>query len=153
MIGIVIATHGQLGDAFIHTAEFVLRGPIKAVASVSVNGFPDKLHNKIKKTIKRVNHGHGILILTDMFGGTASDISYSFLDAGHVEIISAVNLPILLKAVDYRKRMDLFKLSKCLQAYGKRSISVGSELLQGYHRTPLSICPFRKEEACLKRSA
>ncbi len=155
MIGIVVATQGELGEAFIRTAESVLGRPLEKVLSVSTNGDPDRLKNKIASKIKKVRGNGGTLILTDMFGGAASDMSYAFFEKGRVEVISAANLPILLKAVEYRDRMDLGQLSNCLQAYGKRSISVAGEILKGNRRSHVSACPFENNrvEICAMRES
>ena len=89
---------------------------------------------KIAEGIKAVDKKTGVLILTDMFGGTPSNLSYSFLEEGRVEVISGVNLPILIKAVDSRKNMELSKLAEELEIYGKKSISLASGILKGNKR-------------------
>ena len=137
MIGIVIVTHRRLADALIDAAEFIVGGKVEAVAPVSIdlNESVDVLRNKIIKGIKQVKSDEGVLILTDMFGGTPSNLSYSFLDEGHVEVISGVNLPILIKAIDSRKKSELTKLAECLEEYGKKSISMASSILKGNKRS------------------
>jgi len=137
MIGIVIVTHRQLGDALIDTAGFILGSTPDNVVSVSidVNEKADKLREKISGGIKKVNQQEGILILTDMFGGTPSNLSYSFLEEGRVEVISGVNLPILIKAINSRKNMNLGKLAECIETYGKKSISLASGILKGNKRS------------------
>ena len=77
----------------------------------------------------------GILILTDMFGGTPSNLSYSFLEEGRVEVISGVNLPILIKASEIRKDLPLDKLAQALEAFGKKSITLASGILKGNKRS------------------
>ncbi|RPH50816.1 MAG: PTS fructose transporter subunit IIA [Desulfobacteraceae bacterium] len=136
MIGIVIVTHKQLGDALIDAAEFILGARPEGVVSVSINinENADKLRGKISEGIKNVNMKEGVLILTDMFGGTPSNLSYSFLEEGRTEVISGVNLPILIKAVNTRKDMDISKLAQCIEAYGKKSISLASGILKGNKR-------------------
>ena len=137
MVGIVIVTHSQLGDALIDAAEFILGTRPDTMISVSINlkENVDKLHKKISEGIKEVDRNKGILILTDMFGGTPSNLSYSFLEEGKVEVISGVNLPILIKAVDFQKKeMDLCDLAKHLEAFGKKSISLASGILKGNKR-------------------
>jgi PTS system mannose-specific IIA component len=106
MIGIVIVTHSQLGDALIEAAEFIIGKKSEALVSVSIdlNESADVLRAKIAKGIKKVKSKDGVLILTDMFGGTPSNLSYSFLEEGHIEVISGVNLPILIQAVNTRKK-------------------------------------------------
>ena len=137
MIGIVIVTHKQLGDALIDAAEFILGARPDGVVSVSINinENADKLREKISEGIKNVNMKEGVLILTDMFGGTPSNLSYSFLEEGRTEVISGVNLPILIKAVNTRKDMDISKLAQCVETYGKKSISLASSILKGNKRS------------------
>lgn len=137
MVGIVIVTHSQLGDALIDAAEFILGTRPDTMVSVSINlkENVDKLRKKISKAIKEVDRNKGILILTDMFGGTPSNLSYSFLEEGKVEVISGVNLPILIKAADFQKKdMDLCDLAEYLEAFGKKSISLASGILKGNKR-------------------
>lgn len=136
MIGIVIVTHGHLGDTLIETAEFILGSKPEAITAVSINlnENVDKLRGKIVRAIKNVSRKKGTLILTDMFGGTPSNLSYSFLEEGKVEVLSGVNLPVLLKAVSSREKMELTKLSEILEKYGKKSISLASGILKGNKR-------------------
>jgi PTS system mannose-specific IIA component len=137
MIGIVIVTHRQLAHALIDAAEFIVGSKIESVTPVSIdlNESVDVLRNKIVKGIKQVKSTEGVLILTDMFGGTPSNLSYSFLEEGHVEVLSGVNLPILIKAVNFRKNSELTKLAECLEEYGKKSISMASGILKGNKRS------------------
>jgi PTS system mannose-specific IIA component len=137
MVGIVIVTHSQLGDALIDAAEFILgtRPDTMVSVSINLNENVDKLRKKITEGIKEVDRNKGILILTDMFGGTPSNLSYSFLEEGKVEVISGVNLPILIKAEDLQKKeMDLCDLAEHLEAFGKKSISLASGILKGNKR-------------------
>jgi len=132
MIGILIVTHAQLGEAFIDASEFILgRRPETTVSvSIDISENADRLRKKIAEGIKEVRQREGVLILTDMFGGTPSNLSYSFLEEGRVEVISGVNLPILIKAVNSRKKMELVKLAECLEAEGKKSITLASGILK-----------------------
>jgi mannose PTS system EIIA component len=136
MIGIVIVTHERLGEALIEAVASIIGAPPESMTSVSVNikDNADKLRGKIAEGIKKVNRNKGILILTDMFGGTPSNLSYSFLEEGRVEVISGVNLPILFKAVDLREKMDLSALASNLETFGKKSISLASGILKGNKR-------------------
>jgi PTS system mannose-specific IIA component len=136
MIGIVIVTHRNLGDALIDAAEFIVDEKSEAIASVSIdlNENVDVLREKIAQGIKKVKSQEGVLILTDMFGGTPSNLSYSFLDEGKIEVLSGVNLPVLIKAINSRPNMELAKLTECLEIYGKKSISMASGLLRGNKR-------------------
>jgi len=136
MIGIVIVTHSQLGEALIEAAEFIIGKRPEALEFVSIdlNENADLLRKKISEGIKKVDQKGGVLVLTDMFGGTPSNLSYSFLEEGKVEVISGVNLPILIKAVQTRKKSDLSKLAVNLEAFGKKSISLASGILKGNKR-------------------
>lgn len=137
MIGILIASHRQLGDALIDCAEFILGERPEALTSVSIDlkeSAPD-LRSKIEKGIRQVDQKQGVLILTDMFGGTPSNLSYSFLEEGQIEVISGVNLPILLKAVGQRSSKDLPVLAQALEKFGKKSISMASGILKGNKRS------------------
>ena len=136
MIGILIITHKKLGDALIEAAEFIIGSKAEAMEAISIdiNENPEKLRKKITQGIKRVKEQEGVLILTDMFGGTPSNLSYSFLEEGHVEVLSGVNLPILIKAINSRPKLELGALTECLEAYGKKSISMASGILKGNKR-------------------
>ncbi len=135
MIGIVLVTHGTLAASLIETAEFILGTKPDGVIPVSINVKEnvDEFHAKISSAIKKVDKKQGILLLTDMFGGTPSNISYSFLDDGKVEVISGVNLPMLIRAVGLQRETDLNKAAKTLVASGKQSISLASGILNGTH--------------------
>jgi PTS system mannose-specific IIA component len=137
MIGIVIVTHRQLGEALIDAAEFIIGSELQETTWVSIdlNESADVLRKKIAQGIKQVEKKEGVLILTDMFGGTPSNLSYSFLEEGQVEVISGVNLPILIKALNTRKDMDLGELAPSLEAFGKKSISLASGILKGNKRS------------------
>ena len=136
MIGILIVSHRQLGEAMIDCVEFILGERPEALDSVSIDLRENAadLRIKIEKGIKQVNSEDGVLILTDMFGGTPSNLSYSFLEEGRVEVISGVNLPILIKAVSARHENKLFELAEHLEGFGKKSISLASGILKGNKR-------------------
>ena len=137
MIGIVIVTHRQLGDALIEAAEFIMGNRPEALISISIdlNESADVLRGKIADGIKKVKSEDGVLILTDMFGGTPSNLSYSFLEEGHIEVISGVNLPILIHAANTRNKMNLDELAVRLEEFGKKSISLASGILKGNKRS------------------
>ena len=137
MIGILIVSHRQLGDALIDCAEFILGERPEALASVSIDLRENAadLRTKIEKGIRQVDQKQGVLILTDMFGGTPSNLSYSFLEEGYIEVISGVNLPILIKAVGLRSSKELASLSQALEKFGKKSISMASGILKGNKRS------------------
>ena len=137
MIGIVIVTHCQLGEALIEAAEFIIGerpGSLQSV-SIDLSENADKLRNKISQEIKKVEEQEGVLILTDMFGGTPSNLSYSFLEEGRIEVLSGVNLPILIQAANMREKMKLDQLASELESFGKKSISLASGILKGNKRS------------------
>lgn len=136
MVGILIVTHSQLGEALIEASEFISGERPEAVIPISIDikESADKLRKKIKAGIKNVDRRKGVLILTDMFGGTPSNLSYSFLEEGKIEVISGVNLPILIKAINSRNKMSLGDLAVTLEKYGKKSISLASGILKGNKR-------------------
>ena len=137
MIGIVVVTHCQLGEALIGAAEFIIGSRPESLESVSIDlsQNADKLRTKIAQGIKKVEGQEGVLILTDMFGGTPSNLSYSFLEEGHIEVLSGVNLPILIQAANDRKKMKLDQLAASLETFGKKSISLASGILKGNKRS------------------
>jgi len=137
MVGIVIVTHGQFGNILIDTAETIFDKQLENVAAVSIDlsEHVETLRKKINNGIKKVSQNSGVLILTDMFGGTPSNLSYSFLEEGKIEVISGVNLPMLIKAVNLRKKdQELHSMAKTIETYGKKSISLASELVKGNKR-------------------
>lgn len=136
MIGIIIVTHRQLGNALVDAAQFVLGESPAGITAVSIDltENADVLRKKIETAISAVGTADGVLILTDMFGGSPSNLSYSFLEEGRVEVISGVNLPILIKAINTREKEPLEKLAATLEQYGKKSISLASGILKGNKR-------------------
>ncbi|NNF99880.1 MAG: PTS sugar transporter subunit IIA [Desulfobacteraceae bacterium] len=136
MIGILVITHKQLGEALIEAAEFILGSRPESMSSISIdlNENAEKLRGKIAAGIKKVKDKDGVLLLTDMFGGTPSNLSYSFLEEGRVEVISGVNLPMLIKAAELRKKSPLTELAEKLEVFGKKSISLASGILKGNKR-------------------
>jgi PTS system mannose-specific IIA component len=137
MIGIVVVTHSQLGEALIEAAEFIVGSRPEGVVSVSIdiNQNVDKLREKVAAGIKKAGREEGVLLLTDMFGGTPSNISYSFLEEGRVEVLSGVNLPILVHALNSRVKMGLSELATSLETFGRKSITLASGILKGNKRS------------------
>ncbi|MBW2174420.1 MAG: PTS fructose transporter subunit IIA [Deltaproteobacteria bacterium] len=133
MIGIVVVTHSGLGEALIESAEMILEGPLEAATAVSVDlsQSAEQMRKKISAGIKAVGKDKGVLILTDMFGGTPSNLSLSFLEEGRIEVLTGVNLPVVIRAAKMRKDKNLSELAESLQAYGRKSISLASGVLKG----------------------
>ncbi|WP_419662745.1 fructose-specific phosphotransferase enzyme IIA component [Desulfosarcina variabilis str. Montpellier] len=136
MIGVLVVTHCHLGDALLEAVDFILGERPEAMAAVSIdlNENADKLRNKLADAIKKLKNDEGTLILTDMFGGTPSNLSYSFLEEGRIEVVSGVNLPILIRAASARKNQSLAELAANIEAFGKKSISMASGILKGNKR-------------------
>jgi PTS system mannose-specific IIA component len=137
MTGILIDTHANLGASLIDTLEFILGAKQEKLEAISIDikQDPESLRNKIKRGIKDVYCEKGVIIFTDMFGGTPSNLAYAFLEEGKVEVISGVNLPILLKAVTSREKMEIKALTAALIEHGKKSISLASDILKGTSRS------------------
>jgi PTS system mannose-specific IIA component len=130
MIGVLITTHGNLGSEFLKVAEMI-RGPLKDVMHISVDqtkGVED-LKKDINAAIKKLDQGQGVLILTDLFGGTPSNLSLSLLKEGQVEVVTGVNLPMLLKLSDTREKMNLKDFANYIKEYGRKNIYLASEIL------------------------
>ncbi|MFP4039886.1 MAG: PTS sugar transporter subunit IIA [Desulfosudaceae bacterium] len=136
MTGLLIVTHQNLGDALIDAAEFILgtRPELLEAVSIDLNENAENLRKKIARGIQEVKTDHGVLILTDMFGGSPSNLSYSFLEEDAVEVLSGVNLPILIKALKIRQDKSLADIAVEVEDYGKKSISIASSILKGNKR-------------------
>lgn len=130
MIGVLVVTHGNLGSEMIKAAEMI-KGELTGVYSISIDS--EKGVEEIKKEItgamKKIDTGDGILILTDLFGGTPSNISLSFMREGKVEVVTGINLPMLLK-LDIRKEKSLTETASFIKEYGRKNISLASEILK-----------------------
>jgi PTS system mannose-specific IIA component len=131
MVGVTLITHGKLADILINTAEEIT-GPLENISSVIVDkdDDPKKVRGTVSKAIKEVDQGDGVIILTDMFGGTPSNIGLSFLSSGKVELITGVNLPILLKLASRKADESLSELAGMLKKKGQDSIVLASEMLK-----------------------
>jgi mannose PTS system EIIA component len=131
MIGVVVVAHFKLAQEMVAATELIVG---KQEQFTYVDIFPDEDVEKIKNTVvtalKNVNSGEGAIILTDMFGGTPSNISLSFLEAGKVEVVSGVNLPMLIKLVTYRSGKALAELTEFISNYGKKNIYVATDVLR-----------------------
>lgn len=132
MIGAIIITHGKLAEALVSTAE-AIAGKLENVRYISIDACdsPKCVSDAISNTIKTMNKEDGIIILTDMFGGTPSNIGLSFLEPGKVEILTGVNLPMLLKFASHRIDKTLPELAMLLKGHGQKSIVLASEMLKG----------------------
>ncbi len=132
MVGFVIVTHGKLADELINTAKQIV-GDLEGIKGVSIRpaSSPEKARGDILKAIKSLDGMDGILILTDLFGGTPSNLSISFLEDKKVEVVTGVNLPMMLKLSFVQEKMGLEELAQYISSYGKENISIAGELLKG----------------------
>jgi PTS system mannose-specific IIA component len=131
MVGIVIVTHLRLGEELLAVAELIV-GKLKQFEAVSINPTEEveEMREKISAAIRKVDGGKGVLILTDMFGGTPSNISLSFLEEWKIEVITGVNLPMLLKLSTYEGEEGLAELAEFIKTYGQKNINLASEILK-----------------------
>ena len=126
----MLITHARLGRELVTAAEFIL-GKIEQIESVAVetNLDADFLSRQLSAAIEKVNRGEGVLILTDMFGGTPNNIALAFLADAKIEVVSGVNLPMLIKAATSRKNKTLSELGRQVCAAGKEAISSAGDIL------------------------
>lgn len=135
MIGLVIVAHGDLGAALIRSAEMIFERPEK-VFSVSISNLSSQveaLREDLLKVIDQANEGDGVLVMTDLFGGTPSNLSISALGIRPIEIIAGTNLPMVIKALSLREQfpnMPLAEVSTLVEEAGKRQISIASRTLE-----------------------
>jgi PTS system mannose-specific IIA component len=132
LIGLVIATHGNLGTELLKTAELII-GPVENCLTVPVelDLSPDELKERMEKAIAKQEQGQGVLILTDMFGGTPSNISLSFLKEDKVDVLSGANLPMILRACQQREKPDvtLRALAMDSRDYARKGINMAGDML------------------------
>jgi PTS system mannose-specific IIA component len=130
MIGALVVTHGHLGQELVAAAEMIV-GDISHIKAVSI-GWHDDVNDArkdIEKRISEVESGSGVLILTDMFGGTPSNIALSFHDPGKVDVLTGVNLPMIIKIAGQKEGDTLDSLAKTVRDQGRSSISMASDFL------------------------
>jgi mannose PTS system EIIA component len=134
LIGVVVVTHGQLATELVNAAEMIT-GDLPRFAAVSIGWHDDveTAREAIAAAIERVRGDQqpGVLVLTDMFGGTASNLGMTFLEAGRVEVITGVNLPMLLKLASLRTSSDLADAARAIRESGRNNIWVASDLIRG----------------------
>jgi mannose PTS system EIIA component len=129
-IGGVIVSHGQLANELLAAAETVV-GELNHIAAVSIGWHDDveTAKDEIERAIKKVSGGAGVLILTDMFGGTPTNISAMFIADGEVEIVTGVNLPMVIKLASQNRETTLAEMAKLVEEQGKQAIYSAGELL------------------------
>jgi mannose PTS system EIIA component len=130
MIGALVVTHGYLGRELVSAAEMIV-GEISHIQFVSI-GWHDDVNDTrkdIEKRLTEVESGNGVLILTDMFGGTPSNIALSFHDPGKVDVVTGVNLPMIIKIAGQKEGDSLENLARIVRDQGRSSIAMASDFL------------------------
>jgi PTS system mannose-specific IIA component len=129
-VGVVIVTHHQLGAEFLRALRLIVPdAPDFRAVAIEPDQSVDAMRGAIAEQLKAAETGRGVLILTDMFGGTPSNISLSFMKEQRVEVVTGLNLPMLIKLATMRDDTPLEELAKFIKSYGQRNISVASEIL------------------------
>ena len=130
MIGLILVTHGQLAHEFVSAMEHVV-GPQEAIGSVCIGPHDDAEGRRaeIRDKIAEVDQGQGVIILTDLFGGTPSNLAISLLEAGKVEVIAGINLPMLIRLARARKDMAVADAVRAARDAGRNYITIASEFL------------------------
>ena len=132
MIGLVVATHGNLGAELLASAQMII-GPVLNARAVSVNqeNSMEDIRDAIDQAVKEVTSDEaGVIIVTDMFGGTPANVSMTFLEPQSVEVLTGANLPMLLKFFNSQENLGLDELAGILKSYGQQSIVLASEYLK-----------------------
>ena len=134
MIGGIIVSHGKLAEELLNALNIIL-GEAVNIEAISIGWYDDVEESKIKinQSLKRVDQKNGVLIFTDMFGGTPSNLSFTFLKDGLVEIITGVNLPMLIKFVSLQRSYNLKEVAKKVVEQGQKNIHLASALLDTHN--------------------
>jgi len=131
MVGVVLVTHPHLGEEFIRSAEMIC-GKMLRILTVNIDTRKEveELRRGIAEAIKKVDEGDGVLILTDMFGGTPSNMSLAFLQEDRVEVLTGLNLPMMIKLSNCREGLPLKELARVVKEAAQKNINLASEILQ-----------------------
>jgi PTS system mannose-specific IIA component len=137
MIGVVVVTHGQLATELVNATETIV-GDQPTFAAVSIGWHEDvtDAREEIAAAIARVRGADGVVIVTDMFGGTPSNLGMTFLEPDSVEVVTGVNLPMLIKAASLLDQRNLMEVARSLREHGRNAIRVASDLLKGAPDAP-----------------
>ncbi len=130
MIGGIIVSHGKLAEELLNALNIIL-GEVVNIDAISIGWYDDveESKKKISQSLKSVNKKNGVLIFTDMFGGTPSNLSFSFIDDNQIEIITGVNLPMLIKFASLQRNNNLKAVAKKVVEQGRKNIHLASALL------------------------
>ncbi|TFF25336.1 PTS sugar transporter subunit IIA [Jiella endophytica] len=132
MIGLVLVTHGRLADEFLNAVEHVV-GPQDAFETISIGPEDDMEQRRIDivEAVARADRGAGVIILTDMFGGTPSNLAISVMEGSRVDVLAGVNLPLLIKLASVREEKPMSEALLAAQEAGRKYINVASRVLSG----------------------
>ena len=136
MIGVLIVTHYRLAQEFLQALRLII-GEAKHFAAIGLDPGtrPEEMRAEIEKALHAVDQGHGVLVLVDMFGGTPSNLCLSFLEEGRIEVVTGLNLPMLVKVGRIVDQLPIHEVASIARDYGRRNISVASDLLAGREKT------------------
>jgi len=131
MIGIIVVTHGKIGEEMVRATLSIVRGGHSMTGvALEQNEDVDQMRRKIHSAIKESDDGQGVLLLSDMFGGTPSNLCLSFLEEGKVEVVTGVNLPMLIKLASLKGEQSLGKVASFIKSYGQKNIARAAEVLK-----------------------
>lgn len=132
MIGTIVVSHGNIGVEMVRVARSIVTDAAP-MAGVALEHDEDvsQMREKIRQAIREVDRGGGILLLSDMFGGTPSNLCLSFLQEGRIEVITGVNLPMLIKLASFRGERSLAEIAAFIREYGQKNIALAGEVLKG----------------------
>ncbi len=132
MVALLVVTHGRLASELVEAAKRIV-GPLEAFEAVSIDWDIDvaEARERLEQAVRSVDRGRGVLLLTDMFGGTPSNLALAMLEPDRVEVVTGVNLPMLIKFCNHRERYTLSEAAAIVAAQGRDAIHAASELLDG----------------------
>lgn len=131
MLGLLVVSHGRLAVDLVEAASTIV-GPLESVEAVCIdwNCDVEAAAQRMREAAQRVDRGQGLLLLTDMFGGTPTNLALSLLEAGRIEIVTGVNLPMLIKFANLRQELSLAQAAASIAEQGRTSIQVATRLLE-----------------------
>ena len=137
MLGLLVVTHGRLAEVLVQAATTIV-GEVEGLEAISIGWHDDVVvaRKRIEDAVHRLGADDGVVILTDMFGGTPTNLALSQLADSRVEVVTGVNLPMLIKFTSIRERLDVADVASTIAAEGRRAISVASALLEGESAAP-----------------
>jgi PTS system mannose-specific IIA component len=132
MIGVVVVTHYRLAEEFMRALSLIVgeRENFRAIG-LDPQSTPEEMRSRIDKAVREVDREQGVLLLVDMFGGTPSNLCLSFLDEDHIEVVTGLNLPMLVKVAQLKEAPPIHDVATLLRDYGRKNIRVATDVLAG----------------------